>query len=296
MRLHRVNKFRGDASLFAPGMDFIARRTGWAPLGLIPHFELANRLPAEDAVALDTRSLRANAKQVIAAPRLAHIANFDDFDPLRAEPNVCFVFVSPGEALPGDAGLIVLPGSKATLADLADFRRNGWDVDLLAHVRRGGKVLGICGGLQMLGKSVSDPDGVEGEPESACGLGLLDIDTVIGGPKSLKKVSGRSVADQISFQGYEMHIGQTRGEDCARPLLQLDDGSFDGAVSADGRIRATYVHGLFSHDEQRSAWLSWLGAGQSETRHEADVERTLDLLAEHLADHIDLDRLLTIAR
>ena len=291
-----VNKFRGDPTLFATGMEEIARRTGWPALGLVPYFPEAGRLPAEDAMALDARRTDTAGDIHIAVPRLAHIANFDDLDPLKLEPAVRLTMVRPGEPLPGDADLVILPGSKATLADLADFRRNGWDIDLQAHVRRGGRVLGLCGGYQMLGRSVSDPDGIEGPPDSAAGLGLLDVDTVLTGDKMLTEVTGISVADGAPFHSYEMHIGRTEGPDCARPLLRLADGRPDGAISADGRIRATYVHGLFADDRQRAAWLDWLGGKSSGLRYEAEVERVLDALAEHLTIYVDIDRLIGLAQ
>jgi adenosylcobyric acid synthase len=291
-----VNKFRGDPSLFQPGMEIITRHTGWPAMGLIPHFQDAGRLPAEDAVALEKRSTGRHGDIVIAVPKLAHIANFDDFDPLKLEPSVRLVMVGPGEPLPGNADLVILPGSKATLADLRDFRRNGWDIDLKAHVRRGGRVLGVCGGYQMLGRIVADPDGIEGPPGSESGLGLLDVETVLTGDKRLTEVIGLSVADDTPFHGYEMHVGRTDGPDCARPLLRFADARPDGAGSTDGKIRATYVHGLFADDRQRAAWLSWLGATGAGFNYEAEVDRVLDTLANHLTRHIDLDRLLTIAR
>ncbi len=291
-----VNKFRGDPALFQPGMEMITHHTGWPALGLIPYFSDAGRLPAEDAVALDKRSNAGDGDILIAVAKLAHIANFDDFDPLELEPSVRLVMVQPGEPLPGDADLVILPGSKATLADLRDFRRNGWDIDLKAHVRRGGKVLGICGGFQMLGRTVDDPRGVEGPPGSQRGLGLLDVGTVLTSDKALCEVTGVSAADDVPFRGYEMHVGRTFGPGCVHPLLRLDDGRPDGAVSGGGNIRGTYVHGLFADDRQRSALLAWIGGTSGLSGYEAEVERVLNALADHLERHIDLDRLLTLAR
>jgi adenosylcobyric acid synthase len=291
-----VNKFRGDPSLFGSGMTTITHHTGWPALGLIPHFPDAARLPAEDAMALDQQASPGSGKTVIAVPRLAHIANFDDFDPLKLEPSVRLVMVQPGEPLPGDAALIILPGSKTTLADLEAFRDNGWDIDLAAHVRRGGKVLGLCAGYQMLGRSLADPEGIEGPQASMPGLGLLDVETVLTGNKTLTEASGTSIADGLPFHGYEMHVGRTDGPDRARPVLRHADGRQDGATSADGRIRGAYVHGLFADDQQRAGWLSWIGGASSGVGYEAEVERVLDALADHLGRHIDLDQLLTIAR
>ncbi len=289
-----VNKFRGDASLFADGMATIAQRTGWSALGLVPFFPEAARLPAEDAFGLGNRSARADGVVTIAVPMLARIANFDDFDPLRMEPGVRLIFVRAGEPLPV-ADLVILPGSKATIADLLFFREQGWHVDLLAHARRGGRVLGVCGGYQMLGKRVADPQGIEGPAGAVGGLGLLDVETTLTGEKTLLGVGGECLMNGEPFQGYEMHIGQTEGPDCARPLLRFADGRLDGAVSENGLVAGAYVHGLFADDRQRAAWLAALGAA-SELEYETTVERTLDALADHCEAHLDLDAMLTLAR
>ena len=290
-----VNKFRGDASLFADGMDLIAARTGWPALGLAPYFPQAARLPAEDAMALARRDDARGGGKIIAVPMLPHISNFDDFDPLKLEPDVRLVMIRPGEPLPV-CDLIILPGTKTTIADLAFFRAEGWDVDLRAHVRRGGKVLGICGGYQMLGKTIADPLGMEGSSGVVEGLGLLDVATTLTADKVLRACAGVSTADGAAFTGYEMHIGVTQGPDCAKPLLTFADGRGDGAVSKDGAIRACYLHGLFGHEAQRAAILDWIGAQVSDFAYEAEVERVLDALAEHLARHIDLDALLRLAQ
>ncbi len=291
-----VNKFRGDPKLFANGMALIAEATGWEGLGLVPFFPEARLLPAEDALALaGERPAKEGACIKIAVPILPHIANFDDLDPLDAEPKVELVRVKPGAALPGDAALVILPGSKATIADLAAFRDAGFDIDLLAHLRRGGAVLGLCGGYQMLGRAIHDPDGIEGEAGSAEGLGLLDVETTLSGEKRLEKVEGET-ANGTPFSGYEMHMGVTDGPDCARPFAKLAGGVADGAMSPDGRVIGTYIHGLFADDRQRSAWLARLGGGGAGVTYEHLVDETLDKLAGHLAAHIDLDRLLALAR
>jgi adenosylcobyric acid synthase len=289
-----VNKFRGDASLFESGMASIAERTGWRALGLLPFFPNAGRLPAEDAFGLGDLKARKDGVVAIAVPMLARIANFDDFDPLRLEPHVRLVFVPAGEPLPV-ADLVVLPGSKATIADLEHFREQGWQIDLLAHVRRGGRVLGVCGGYQMLGKRVADPQGMEGPASVAEGLGLLEVETVLSDEKSLNRLEGECLLNGAPFRGYEMHIGLTEGPDCARPLLRFSDGRLDGAISANGRVAGAYVHGLFADDRQRGAWLALLGA-PSEINYEATVERTLDELASHLEAHLDCEAILKAAR
>ena len=291
-----VNKFRGDPTLFEDGMRLIAEKTGWPSLGLLPFFPPAARLPAEDSLSLPCGGDGAKGEIEIAVPIPPNIANFDDLDPLKAEPRVRLTFVPRGAPLPATARLVVLPGSKATLADLAAYRAEGWDIDIRAHWRRGGWVLGICGGYQILGKRVADPNGVEGPAGEAEGLGLLDVETVMGEEKTLETVSGESVAEGAPFEGYEMHMGATGGADCTRPLLRLADGRPEGAVSADGRVSGAYVHGLFANDAQRAALLARLGAAPSQLRYEAMVEETLDALADHCARHLDLDRLLEIAR
>jgi adenosylcobyric acid synthase len=291
-----VNKFRGDPALFADGMARIAQLTGWQALGLVPFFADARLLPAEDALALDAdRPSKNNARLRIAVPILPHIANFDDLDPLDTEPGVDLVRVRPGTALPGDADLILLPGSKATIADLAALRTTGFDIDIAAHRRRGGTVLGLCGGYQMLGRSIADPSGIEGPPATVEGLGLLDVDTTLSAEKRLEPVRG-ATSDGVPFSGYEMHMGVTEGRDRARPFARLADGSPEGAVSADGRVIGTYVHGLFADDRQRAAWLGRFAAGPAAVAYEDQIERTLDALAAHLAAHVDLDRLLKLAR
>jgi adenosylcobyric acid synthase len=263
---------------------------------VVPYFAEAGRLPAEDALAVQGRRAPGGDRAIrVAVPVLSRIANFDDLDPLVAEPDVAVDFVEPGRALPGDADLVVLPGSKATRADLAVLSREGWDIDILAHVRRGGWLLGLCGGYQMLGREVADPDGIEGPPGCDAGLGLLDIDTEIAGDKALTAARGSDLATGQAVSGYEMHVGRTRGAGLTRPMLRLD-GRDDGAVSADGRVMGCYLHGLFAADGFRHAFLSRLKArADSGVAYEAEVERVLDGLADHLAAHVDLDRLLEVA-
>ena len=297
-----VNRFRGDPTLFADGMRMIAERTGWAALGLVPHCEAAALLPAEDTLALRGWTPNVGGTLVVAVPWLPGISNFDDLDPLRHEPAVELVTVPQGTPLPAAAQLVVLPGSKTTIADLAAFRREGWDIDLAAHVRRGGRVLGLCGGYQMLGSSVADPLGLEGPPSTVDGLGYLQVDTVLGEVKRLAPVAG--TADGVPFSGYEMHMGETVWSESALgdtaaakiPFARFSDGRTDGAISPNGWVAGCYVHGLFADDAQRAALLARLGAASDGRSYEAGQETALDAVATHLATHIDLDRLLAIAR
>jgi adenosylcobyric acid synthase len=329
-----VNKFRGDPSLFKGGIAAIGERTGWRSFGVVPYFAAAARLPAEDSLALaglgdplpplggesrvrgDTpqrpysftpsprpspprgRGGSNNARTAlfkIAVPVLPRIANFDDFDPLLAEPAIELVTVRPGRPLPRDAALIILPGSKATIADLKFLRDEGWDIDILAHRRHGGHILGLCGGFQMLGRSIADPLGMEGPPSEVPGLGLLEVDTVLGVEKQLRRSAALEIATGMPVEGYEMHLGTTTGPGLARPMLRLCDG-MDGAVSADGLVAGCYLHGLFAGDQFRSAYIHGLGAEAGAIAYRHLVETTLDALADHLEESLDLPALLAAAR
>jgi adenosylcobyric acid synthase len=295
-----INKFRGDVRLFDAGLAVIEGHTGWRSFGVAPWLREAALLPAEDAVALDSWKTREGGRLRIAVPMLSRISNFDDFDPLAQEPDVALAMVPPGRPLPADADLIVLPGSKATLADLAFLRAQGWDIDLMAHWRRGGRVLGICGGYQMLGRRIADPDGVEGPPGEAPGLGLLDVETVLLGPKVLTEATGIERTTGAAVAGYEMHMGRTTGPDRERPMLRLDaaggGGQEDGAVVEDGRVMGCYLHGLFGADAFRAAFLRGLGGEASGRSYAVTVERALDGLAARLEEHLDLDAVLAAAR
>ncbi|GAB0112802.1 cobyric acid synthase [Acidisoma sp. C75] len=290
-----VNRMRGDATLFAEGMRFIAERTGWPSFGLVPHLGAAARLPAEDAADLATLPPKAGALLRIAVPVLPGIANFDDLDPLAAEPDIELRLLRDGAPLPPETDLVILPGSKTTIADLAALRAYGWEADLLAHARRGGRILGLCGGYQMLGRRIADPDGIEGPPGAVPGLGLLDIETVLEGPKRLAEVAGETIADGAPFTGYEIHMGRSFGPDCRRPLVRLGDGRLDGAASADGRVLGSYVHGLFEDDRQRAAWRARFQLGHAPRGHRAEVMAALDTLADHLAQHCDIAGMLALA-
>ena len=293
-----INKFRGDRRLFDGGLAIIAERTGLACLGVLPFFPAASCLPAEDAQSLNgSASAPGNGAIKIAVPLFPRIANFDDFNPLIAEPDVHVDMVPPGRALPGDADLIILPGSKSTIADLAQLRSEGWDIDIAAHLRRGGHLFGICAGYQMLGRHLDDPSGIEGPPGAVAGLDLLELSTEMSGDKTLSAVSGRHNASGAPLRGYEMHIGRTTGPARDRPFMTFKDGRADGALSADGRIAGCYLHGLFASDEFRHAFLSGIRPrGVSGIAYESEIDTVLDGLAHHVVAHLDLDRILDIAR
>jgi adenosylcobyric acid synthase len=288
-----INRFRGDVLLFDDGYRWLEVRTGWRGFGVVPWFSDAWRLPAEDAVGLVGGPHRGGVKVVVLAyPR---IANFDDLDPLKAEPGVDLVMLRPGQPIPGDAAVVILPGSKATVADLLFLRGQGWDVDLQAHLRRGGRVLGLCGGYQMLGMAVADPEGIEGGQGAVAGLGLLEVETRLGAEKRLALVEGTHLDSGAALRGYEIHLGVTEGAGCLRPFARID-GRPEGAVSADGRVAGTYLHGLFVEDGFRRAWLAGLGVAGGAVGHEAGVEAVLDALADHLEAHLDVDAILGLAR
>ena len=302
IRGYIINRFRGDPTLFADGLTAITSRTGWRAFGVVPWLNEAGRLPAEDAMSLGhhartpSRGGEDQNRVRIAVPLLSRIANFDDFDPLAQESGVSLTLVTPGQPIPAGSDLIVLPGTKTTLADLAFLRAQGWDIDILAHVRQGGRVWGICGGYQMLGLRVDDPDGVEGPPGGAPGLGLLRVGTVLAGNKVLREVTGIDVATGAPVAGYEMHMGRTDGPDRVRPMLRLaNDARDEGAVSADHQVAGCYLHGLFRNDAFRAATLAGLGGTPSSLAFEAGIEAALDALADHLESHLDVDALLATA-
>ncbi|GAA0468584.1 cobyric acid synthase [Parasphingorhabdus litoris] len=294
-----INKFRGDVSLFDDGYAAIEQATGWKGLGVVPWLSMVHKLPAEDAVVLQKSDEAKEGVIEIAVPMLSRISNFDDFDPLRLEPKVRLHMVPPGEVIPVNASLIIIPGTKATIADLKFLRAQGWDIDIAAHVRRGGHVLGICGGYQMLGDSISDPQAIEGAAETVAGLGLLPVATALTAAKTLTNISGKSIADDQHIDGYEIHVGETRLNlakcEMAHPMIRFLDGRLDGAVSSDGRISGCYVHGLFNNAAQRQSWLARFGAVSNEKEQSVVVDEALDALAKALEEYVDIDELLAIA-
>ena len=288
-----INKFRGDPALFEDGYRDIARLSGWRGFGVVPWLAETVRLPSEDGVVLERRRSASSGRLLVACPITPRIANFDDLDPLKLEPEIELAMIPPGQPIPAEAALIILPGSKATIADLAAIRREGWDIDILAHHRRGGAVLGLCGGYQMLGRRIADPHGIEGPPADVAGLGLLDVETILGGDKMLRHVSGTALGARCD--GYEMHIGTTGGPDAARALVRLDDGRGDGASSADGLVAGTYIHGLLADPGQRAAWIARLGGVGGGVDYRASVDGALDAIAAALERHVDIDALLALS-
>ncbi|UUP16004.1 cobyric acid synthase [Nitratireductor thuwali] len=291
-----INKFRGDVSLFDAGLSAITRFTGWRSFGVVPWLPQVAHLPPEDAVALDRRAAAGTDVRLrIAVPMLSRIANFDDLDPLGSEPGVEVVFVPPGRALPRDADLIVLPGTKSTVADMGFLRAQGWDEDILRHHGRGGSVIGLCGGFQMLGRLVRDPEGHDGAGGEEKGLGLLDVDTVMAAEKQVRGVMALSVAGELPISAYEIHMGRTSGPDCARPVA-LVEGRPEGATSADGRVWGTYLHGIFTADAYRRAFLAGYGVQAASAGYRERLETALDGIADALEQHLDCTGLFALAR
>ena len=286
-----INKFRGDPSLFDDGYEMISDHTSWRGFGVVPWFKDAWRLPAEDA--LDISSGPQDGTFKVVCLTLSRVANFDDMDPLAQEPNVSLVMLKAGDVIPADADLVIVPGSKSTRGDLAYLRAQGWDVDLAAHHRRGGRVLGICGGYQMLGQMISDPDGIEGTAGDSAGLGLLDVVTQMTGDKRLTSVHAVHADTELPFEGYEIHIGRTAGPDSARPFAHVD-GQPEGAQSSDGRVMGSYLHGMFSNDAWRGAFLNSLGVTAS-GGYSSGVEQALDDLADHVETFLDVEGILQAA-
>jgi len=282
-----INRFRGDVSLLTPGLDWLTRETGKPVLGVLPylqglHLEAEDALPRESGMTKDAERLR------VAAPVLARISNHTDLDPLRLHPQVEVCWVRAGEAIP-PADLIVLPGSKSTRGDLRRLCEQGWDAAIHRHLRYGGKLIGICGGFQMLGRWVHDPAGLEGEPGSSPGLGFLDFETTLEPEKQLRRVEGRLLLDDACVAGYEIHAGVSTGPALNHPAVCLKDGRLDGALSDDGQLLGTYLHGLFDAAPARDALLRWAGLAVRETPDYRQLrEEGIDRLADALEAHLDL--------
>lgn len=288
-----INKFRGDVTLFESGLKQIKHFTNWQSFGVLPWLDVVRKLPAEDSVALDGLVTSKNGKLKIAVPVLGKISNFDDLDPLKNEDGVELFFVKKGDALPNDAKLIILAGSKSTISDLQEFRANGWDNQLQSHVASGGYVIGICGGYQMLGKTISDPHRLEGEIAKIDGLGLLDVETILHGDKIIRNASPMSIEFDVALEGYEIHSGRTHGPDCFNAMVVSETGN-DGAMN--GTVSGCYLHGLFNSDLYRAKLLQKFGVIANGESYKQGVEDALDQLATHMETHLDVDGLLKLAK
>ena len=294
-----INRFRGDISLLQPGLDWREKHTGKPVLGVLPylhglHLEAEDALPSSSPLPCRERVETSKGKLRIVVPAMPHISNHTDFDPLRLHPQVEFHFVVPHET-PLPADMVILPGSKNTRADLGWLRAQGWGNYLARHLRYGGKLLGICGGMQMLGHAIHDPHGIEGEAGSSAGLGYLDFTTTLEPRKQLRNVQGTLAQSGAPLSGYEIHSGVSAGDALHRPFALLDDGRSDGAISQDGQIMATYLHGVFESPPACAALLAWAGLQVPQAfDYHALRERNLERLADALEAHLDMPRLLQL--
>lgn len=294
IKAYLINKFRGDVTLFEDGIKAIENFTNWPCLGVVPWLKAVGKLPPEDSVALD-HLIQSNSGQLkIAIPKLPRIANFDDFDPLVVEDNVNIKYIQSGERLPVDTDIVILPGSKSTIADLDYLKREGWQQSLQEHLDRGGQIIGVCGGYQMLGRKIYDPEHIESELDEIDGFGLLDIETEMAPQKIIENVIAETNIFNARVNGYEIHIGRTSGVDCERPFSVVN-GNKDGAISRDGKVMGTYLHGLFTSDAFRGKLLTSHGIASSETNYEQLVDDALNELANELEKLVDFDQLLDIA-
>ena len=286
-----INRFRGDRSLLDPGLHWLEQHTGRPVLGVLPYLHDL-MLDAEDVLPVDAAARRKDGLRVV-VPALPHISNHTDFDPLRTHPQVNFRYVGPGET-PPPADLVILPGSKNVRADLAWLRSHDWEPYLLRHLRYGGRLIGICGGLQMLGRRIIEPHGVEGPVGESAGFGWLDLETELGLEKQLRNVRGTLAIDDAPVQGYEIHCGRSRGPALRRPAVRLD-GRGDGAMSADGQILGTYLHGLFESAAACDALLKWSGLARPQSPDYAALrERSIERLADAIEQHLDMGKITSL--
>lgn len=285
-----INRFRGDLGLLMPGVDWLQGRVRRPVLGVLPYLQ-GLHLEAEDAINADAIGIKAEQALRVIVPVFPRISNHTDFDPLRLHPQVKLSYVGPGDTIP-HADLVILPGSKSVRADLAWLRANGWANAIQKHLRYGGRLMGICGGFQMLGKELSDPSGQEGAPGTSPGLGLLDLATVLEPEKQLRNVSGTLTLEGAPVSGYEIHAGVTSGSALGRPLVTLGERS-DGAISQDGLILGTYLHGVFESGSACNALLRWAGLKRVQTPdYRALREAAIDRLADAVEEHLDVERIL----
>jgi len=296
-----INKFRGDQSLFDTAIAAITAHTGWKNFGIVPWDDAFNMLPAEDSLALAPSQLAAVSRHKsgpglkIVIPCLSHIANFDDFLPLEREEGVALIWLRQGDEWPEGVDLVILPGSKATIAAMVELENNGWAQAIRSHAARGGAIIGICGGFQMLGKSIADPQAIEGEQRQIAGLGLLDMTTIIHPDKIARKVAAHDRRLKTQIQAYEIHAGISSGVDCDHAPFTVD-GHNNGGANATGHIWGTYLHGIFADGSWRAKYLASLGVHSRGQDQDQIMDKALDEIAALLQRNLDCDALFALAR
>lgn len=287
-----INKFRGDVNLFKQAIDFVYKKTGLECFGVIPWFDNAKNFPAEDSVSIkNINSIKSNNKNIkVSILNLSKIANFDDFDPLVQSDNVDVTLIEKNMSIPSNTDLIIIPGTKSTLKDMQYIYDNGWDIDIKYLVKQGVKILGVCGGYQILGNTISDPFEVEDGVKNISGLGLLNIETIMDQNKTLKEISTKSMINNETINGYEIHMGVTKGSDTKNCFTKIDDNSFEGAMSNCGNIMGTYIHGLFNNDGFRNGFYDFIKNDVNTNEvFENKVDKTLNELADFLEKHTDIE-------
>jgi len=288
-----INRFRGDLALLEPGLRWLTEYSGKPVLGVLPYLH-GLALDAEDAINRETHPGSGAAQLKVVVPTFPRISNHTDFDPLRRHPQVDLQYVGSGARLP-PADLVVLPGSKSVRGDLDWLRSSGWTEYLERHLRYGGKLIGICGGFQMLGRAISDPLGLEGPPGVSPGFGWLEMETQLEAEKQLRNVTGVLSLGNAPMKGYEIHAGVTRGRALQKPSAMLEGGRADGALSDDGQILGTYVHGIFEAPEACVALLQWAGIKGAQRLDYVSVrERAIERLADIVESHVDMKKVLEL--
>ncbi len=282
-----INRFRGDIRLLQSGLDWLEEKTGKPVLGVLPYLHGFN-LEAEDAIT-EQQELSANVKLNVVVPVLTRTSNHTDFDVLRLNPDINLRYVGKGERI-DKADLIILPGTKSVRDDLDYLRSQGWDTDIQRHIRLGGKVIGICGGYQMLGKTIADPNGVESAPGQSEGLGLLDVHTVLTNSKQLTRTEATLTLNgkEALAKGYEIHVG--RSEVSGETPLRLDSGLTDGAISECGQVMGTYLHGFFDEVNVLNLVTEWVNGSQVKQQNFQELkERGINRIADAIEQHMNLD-------
>ena len=285
-----INKFRGELSLFQKGYKFIQRKTNWKGYGVLPWFDKCNHFPAEDSFDINFRTKK--NKNKIACLQLSRISNFDDLNPLAQEPNISVEMIRPGNKIPSDADLVIIPGSKSTIDDLIFLRKNKWDLDLKKHLLRKKYILGICAGYQMLGNEIFDEELIESRNKRKLGLGLLNVTTKMKTQKKTIKVSASHCESGLTFTGYEIHIGETKGEDCKKPFSLIHQKK-DGAISKDGLVMGSYIHGMFEDNDFRSFFIKKIHGINSLIDYKKQINQNLDEFANFIDERTQINRLLS---